>query len=300
MQPTTPFPGREVRERVGLDSYSYRLRLNGGGRKPPDEDLRWFLDEVRNMGLDGCQLDPAHVDYERDSSVDRIGAMARERGLYLECGMGGTHPEQMVHRLRAARRAGARALRTFVGWDRATWQSRRAELRPMVVAHLSAAAQEAETLGLALSLENHGDLTSAEIRSILEEVGSPWVGACLDFGNNVAFDEDPLETVRLLAPFARSVHVKDVVRRNGEVLTCLIGDGLVDVPESLAILRREANPLPPWTLEVPCMDIHDRAGAQEEEAGFVLENVRRFRAILSSGLGDGPARSGKGPADAMG
>ena len=293
MQQTTSFPARTPGERVGLDSYSYRYRLNGAP-KPSDDDLRWFLDEVRALGLDGCQLDPAHVDYDRDGSVDRIGEMVRARGLYLECGMGGTHPEQMILRLRAARRAGARALRTFVGWDRATWEARRSELAPMVVGHLRAAASEAETLGLPLTVENHGDLTAPELRSILDEVGSPWVGACLDFGNNVVFDEDPMETVRILAPVARSVHVKDVIPHNGEARTCLLGDGVVDVRSALGVLRREAEPLPPWTLEVPLMDRCDGALLREEEAEFVRENVRRFRSILLVGEEDDTPRSGQG------
>jgi sugar phosphate isomerase/epimerase len=279
MESATRDPATEDRERVGLDSYSYRLRLKGA-RKPSEEDLRWFMDEVSSLGLDGCQLDPAHVDYDREGCVDCISRLVRERGLYLECGMGGTHPEQMVHRLRAARRAGARALRTFVGWDRQAWTARQFELRPMVVAHLSEAASEAEMLGLPLTVENHGDLTAIELRDILDEVGSPWVGACLDFGNNVLFGEHPLETVRILAPRAHSVHIKDVVLHAGEVRTCLLGDGLVDIHAALEIIRRETTPLPPWTLEVPYMTGGDEPSLRDEEAEFVRENVRRFREMM--------------------
>ncbi len=276
----TSFQRNGNSDRIGLDSYALHRHL-AGEDKPSPERLRWFLDEVVRLELDGCQLDPAHLDYERDGLIDRLADMARERELYLELGMGGTDPQRMIDRLRAAQRAGARSLRTFVGYPRETWESRRGELTRQVVEQLSAAAQEAEVIGMPLAVENHGDLTGPELRDILEAVGSRWIGACVDFGNNVVFGEDPLETVRMLAPFAESVHVKDVVDDGGRPRSCLFGEGIVDIPAAVEILRREGRSHAPWTIEAP-YEGPERGGAGREiEMEFVRENVRRFREILA-------------------
>ena len=53
---------------------------------------------------------------------------------------------------------------------------------------------------ITLGVENHKGYRAAEQAAWLKRVGSEWVGVCLDFGNNMSLCEDPMETLRMLAP----------------------------------------------------------------------------------------------------
>ena len=45
---------------------------------------------------------------------------------------------------------------------------------------------------------------------LVKKLDSPFVGVCIDTGNNLALLEAPQETVDLLAPHAFTTHVKDM------------------------------------------------------------------------------------------
>jgi 3-oxoisoapionate decarboxylase len=61
-----------------------------------------------------------------------------------------------------------------------------------------------------LALENHIDLTADEMVDLITTLNSPWLGVCLDTGNNVRLHEDPVMVADKLSPFARATHIKDV------------------------------------------------------------------------------------------
>ena len=100
--------------KYGLDSYSYHLHLAETG-----SDAFWFLDRVLELGLDGCQFDPMHLDNWNVDLIERIASFCREHGLYLELGSGGFEFDHLAPRIELAGRAGARSVRTFVSWNRA-------------------------------------------------------------------------------------------------------------------------------------------------------------------------------------
>src|SRR5262249_52831877 len=86
----------------------------------------------------------------------------------------------------------------------------RADEWPATVAPLRREAEHAQELGLEVALENHGDLTAAQIDSRLDAVAHPALGVCFDTANAPRVGDDPLEACRLLAPRIRMVHLKDV------------------------------------------------------------------------------------------
>ena len=61
-----------------------------------------------------------------------------------------------------------------------------------------------------LAIENHKGWRAAEHVAWIKRLGSEWVGACYDFGNNISLCEDPAETLRLLAPVTIYVSFKDM------------------------------------------------------------------------------------------
>jgi sugar phosphate isomerase/epimerase len=110
---------------------------------------------------------------------------------------------------------------------------------------------------LKLAIENHKDLTTDEQIALLRKLGSEWVGALVDTGNNLALLEEPHAVVEALAPFAMSVHFKDMAvqpHADGFLLSEVpCGTGMLDLPRIASTLRR-ANPGIAFNLEMATRD----------------------------------------------
>lgn len=73
-------------------------------------------------------------------------------------------------------------------------------------------ADAAADKGLTLLLET-GQETAIELRSFLEQLNHPAVGVNFDPANMILYDKgDPIEALRVLAPWIRHLHVKDATR----------------------------------------------------------------------------------------
>lgn len=241
--------------KLGLDSYSYHLHL---AEREPREGAFWLLNRVIDLGLDGCQFDPMHLDHWDRELVLDIGAFCRDHGLYLELGSGGFDHDFLAARLELASRAGARVMRTFISGQRGEIpEEQLQEWIGFAKANFRRLASTAERTGVPLALENHEDLTSREIIGILDAADSPWIRACVDTGNALSVGEDPVECVKALAPYAAATHLKDwqVWRENGVLvrMSFPLGRGDARVPEALRILT-SARPEMPITIEQPYID----------------------------------------------
>lgn len=108
-----------------------------------------------------------------------------------------------------------------------------------------------------LAVENHKDWRSAELVAMLKQVNSEWIGATIDFGNNMALLEDSLAVVQNLAPYAFSTHVKDMAVEeyaDGFLLSEVpLGKGLLDIPKLVDICRQK-NPAITFNLEMITRD----------------------------------------------
>jgi sugar phosphate isomerase/epimerase len=95
---------------------------------------------------------------------------------------------------------------------------------------------------LRIAVENHKDLTAAELAALMEALSSEWVGVLYDTGNNLALLEDPAETLAALAPYALGVHLKDMALQPAEDGFLLsevpLGTGIIDLPGTVDALRR--------------------------------------------------------------
>lgn len=94
-----------------------------------------------------------------------------------------------------------------------------------------------------LAIENHKGWRSLEQAAWMKQLGSPWVGAHLDFGNNIALCEHPTETMNNLLPYIFSAHVKDMGVEpydDGFLLSeVVLGDGLLDLKGMMTTLRQK-------------------------------------------------------------
>ena len=92
-----------------------------------------------------------------------------------------------------------------------------------------------------LAIENHKGWRALEHAAWINRVGSEWVGACYDLGNNLSLCEDPADTLRILGPLTIYVSFKDMAvapYEDGFLLSEVpLGEGLLDLPHIVKTLQ---------------------------------------------------------------
>ena len=110
---------------------------------------------------------------------------------------------------------------------------------------------------LEVGIENHKDWRADELVELIRSAGSPYLGACVDFGNNISLLEDPLDTVTRLAPYAVTTHLKDMALRpyesGFELSEVPLGTGICPLAKMVEVLRK-ARPRCRWCLEMITRD----------------------------------------------
>jgi len=89
--------------------------------------------------------------------------------------------------------------------------------------------------GVRFNLENHPQKSAQEVLAIIGG-GNEWLGMCVDTGWFGTQGVSSPDIIRACGPLVRHVHVKDVEAVGGH-LTCLLGDGVAQVAESLQALK---------------------------------------------------------------
>jgi 3-oxoisoapionate decarboxylase len=94
-----------------------------------------------------------------------------------------------------------------------------------------------------LAIENHKGWRAAEHVAWIKRLGSEWIGACYDFGNNLSLCEDPADTLKLLAPVTIYVSFKDMAVEpydDGFLLSEMaLGEGMLDLPAMVRTLQQK-------------------------------------------------------------
>src|SRR5262245_42163987 len=94
-----------------------------------------------------------------------------------------------------------------------------------------------------LAIENHKGWRAAEHVAWIKRLGSEWIGACYDFGNNLSLCEDPADTLRLLAPVTIFASFKDMAVEpydEGFLLSEMaLGEGMLDIPGMVKVLQQK-------------------------------------------------------------
>ncbi|HUK16428.1 MAG TPA: sugar phosphate isomerase/epimerase family protein [Bryobacteraceae bacterium] len=104
-----------------------------------------------------------------------------------------------------------------------------------------------------LGIENHKGWRAVEQAAWIERVSSEWVCVHLDFGNNISFCEDPMDTLKILLPYIISCHIKDQAVEpyaDGFTLSEVpFGEGFLDLKGMVAALQKK-DPNMPFDLEM--------------------------------------------------
>jgi 3-oxoisoapionate decarboxylase len=237
----------------GLAAYSFPYSCGfaqrGGRAACPQPLSAWdLIDLVSEYGLTSLEipLQGTLPDVSAET-IGRLRAVLEERGLALIVDTGVVDVEALRATLPLAAQAGARVVRATLstvlegvragvpgGWDSYMAEMRRriVELRPDLEAH-----------GLVLALENHQDATSDDL-VMLCEAGGPHVGVTFDVVNPLAVGEEPFAFARKLGPLIRNIHIKDYqifpTSSGYRLVRVAIGDGVIDWPAMLALLREVA------------------------------------------------------------
>jgi len=271
---------------LGLDSYSFHLRLGRHGDFAPQEpaDLGWFIEKTAELGFDGVQLDPAHIESTDEGYLGATRNLLQKHGLYVEFGSAGVDPIRLIRDLKAASFLGAPILRTFVGYDPRLPKAERERLLAQAQQNLRQVASYAQRYGVRIAVENHADVSVKELKELIGMVDSPWVGVLLDTANNLAFGEDSLYAARELAPYTLATHLKDSPVTAGlapqEVSSVPLGRGGVPLREIVRILQEEAG-LERFTIEcVTGAGEAPEADLLELEEARVRESLEYARNVL--------------------
>jgi sugar phosphate isomerase/epimerase len=257
------------KRRYGLAYTSFAVRLRRGrdlvrGSGPPGLLAEEFVDLCRSFGADGCQLDLTQLAATDAAHLDGLRRKIDEARLFVELSVGGKALEdeaRFADVAGIARRLGATRLRVALlsGRRYEDFRTRQAwlEFADHWRAVLPRAKGALERHKLEVGIENHKDWTAEELVELIRSVGSPYLGACLDFGNNVALLEHPLDTAKALAPYAVTTHLKDMaVRRyeqGFELSEVPLGTGMCPLAEMIGVLRA-ARPEVPLCLEMITRD----------------------------------------------
>ena len=232
--------------RVGVDSYSYH-RLLGEVRRGETPTLHVFprgsLDvvaEARRLELDFALLQTSFLGDPAAFPVDDFLAEAGDVALGLSWGA----PEglefgerrggltSLCAWLRVAARLDLPVMRIVAGGP-----AHRGEAPASLPGLLREACAAARENGLRLALENHGDLTAAQIEQLLEDVGSG-LRVCFDTANALRVGDDVAVAARRLAPAIEILHLKDCLGSWDDPVagpvSVPLGEGVISVDEVLA------------------------------------------------------------------
>ncbi len=202
--------------RLGLDLFS--LRSQG-----------WTAFQLLNFAhAHGATVanfsEPRFLGSTESDHLKRVREHADSLGIQVEVGFGSICPsstrfikedrtarEQLLGMFAIARILGSPFVRCYLG----SADERKSEL-PLerhienTIAACKSVRDEDGRHGIKIAVENHaGDLQALQLRALVEEAGTSYVGTLLDAGNATWTLEDPLHTLEVLAPLALTTGIRD-------------------------------------------------------------------------------------------
>jgi len=252
------------KSRLGIADFSFNIRLRAeraGKIKGNLGDPLNFLDHCHNIGAGGIQM---NLGVRDQAYARKIRQKAEEYDMFIEGSVSLPRDNSGVEKfdasVRTARQAGAGVVRTAIGGRRYE-QFDRAEQFRAFAERTRKSLQLAELVlaehRIRLAIENHKDWRIDQMLDMLKYISSEYLGVCVDTGNSFALLEDPMAVVEAYAPYAFSVHLKDMALaeyEDGFLLADVpLGRGLLNLAKMIGILRK-ANPGINFSLEMATRD----------------------------------------------
>jgi 3-oxoisoapionate decarboxylase len=245
--------------RLGIVTYALGIHEQNhySGRHTGLSPALAFLEECHRLGAGGMQYPLRAQDAPQVAELRR---RTEKYEMHFEAILDPPRDDADVPRfdndVRLAKAAGATIARTVImpgrRYERFKTLGEFHEFEARGLKSLQWSAPVLSRHQFRLAVENHKDQLVPEKLALLKKLGSEWIGLCVDVANNFALMEDPLECLRAFAPFAFTVHLKDMAAKacaDGWLLADVaLGDGFLELPAMVSILRA-ANPKVTFNLE---------------------------------------------------
>ena len=243
-----PVSAQAGRHALGIDNFSVRAM----GWK-----ARHLVDYAASLGCDSLFI----TDLDAFESMDEVALHAirqQAAATQLKIQVGtwsidptskafrpkwGTAEEHLALGIRAARALGSPVLRVVLGTfeDRLT-DGGIARHIEQVVKVCQAQKARAVDAGVKIAVENHaGDMHSTELAQLVEAAGKDFVGVNLDSGNALWTLEDPIDSLRTLAPYVLTTSLRDSAvwetPKGAAVAWTAMGEGQIDMKAYFAAFR---------------------------------------------------------------
>ncbi|MGG0716251.1 sugar phosphate isomerase/epimerase family protein [Robertmurraya massiliosenegalensis] len=224
--------------KLGLGSYALAWAIGVPGYPLPQRQLDavGFLRTAHKLGVKLVQFaDNVPLEQLEERELFKIKEVARELEIEIEIGTRGTSPNHLRRFLELARFFDAKLVRTIINSDNMMQVEKDIhEVLPLY-----------ETSGVTLGIENHDRHTTEQFSQLFNQIGSRYVGVCLDTVNSFGALEGPNQVIKNLAPFIVNVHVKDFeIKRVDHMMGFLLtgtpaGEGMLDIDLLLNELKEE-------------------------------------------------------------
>lgn len=256
--------------KLGLDSYSFHRFYGETTAWETLPETKWslrdFFDfcDVERITLASIQTSYMPSDDEVIREVARWKQVnPEEREVVFTWGHpngynGGKNLEaqaSVLHYLALAAKVGATQMRIVLG-NQKNFQDSISQRHEILRPQLREAAALASELGLRLSIENHADFPVMRLVELIDSIGNPALGLCLDTGNAKRVGDDHFELLRTLdLDRVFMIQLKETLCLPGHEAptgwwpTVYYGQGDTHADQCLAILR-ERNFADPVVIEL--------------------------------------------------
>jgi sugar phosphate isomerase/epimerase len=235
-----PASAQAGRHALGLDNFSVRAM----GWK-----ARQLVDYAASLGCDSLFItDLDAFESMDDSALHAIRQQATASNIRIQLGTWsidptskafrpkwGTAEEHLALGIRAAKALGSPVLRVVLGTfeDRLTDGGIARHIEQVVKVCRSQKSRAVDA-GVKIAVENHaGDMHSTELVQLVETAGKDFVGVNLDSGNALWTLEDPLDSLRTLAPYVLTTSLRDSAvwetPKGAAVAWTAMGEGQIDL-----------------------------------------------------------------------
>lgn len=275
--------------KIAIDSFSFYKHLGKHWYVPQKTyDIRWYCEKCLFLGADGLHIDPYHINMVRD--MEWVMDFAGRNNMYVELGACGTTYDELRSSIEAAGKHGIKILRTFIGGscldNRDIIKRRVLEAKTNLLEPLKAA----ESAGVTIAIENHGDIFIEDLVSLME-IDSKNLGICFDSGNFAFTGEDPLHAMRIFKDKIVCTHLKDVCAADKypdatpfqtvkePIHFCAIGKGILpmnEIIESLIKGQLEKITLEICTSVIPGLSEKNQLLEEIKAVRESMEYVRKY------------------------
>lgn len=249
-----------VKLELGFDNFSIRAL----GLKAPA-----LIDYAAELKADCLLMSDLDV-YEKmdDAYLKDIAQRGRDKGVRLYAGTGGICPsaknfstkwgtaeEHLKLTIRVAKALGSPVARCYQGFmeDRKSPGGIAARQKD-TLAVFKAVRSYALDNGVKIAIENHaGGEQAWELRRLIDEAGTDYVGCTIDSGNATWALEDPMQNLEILGPVTICSGIRDSMvwedADGAQVAWTAVGEGMIDMA---AYARRFAELAPgaPFIMEI--------------------------------------------------